>query len=46
MKAVVPPDERRWDDDKKAWWISDAYTDDVDILLFQYFDKSGVIESC
>lgn len=38
MKDLVPPDERKWENDKKAWWISDAWVDDVDILLKDYYE--------
>lgn len=38
MKEMVPIDERKWHGDKKAWWISDAWTDDVDILLREHFE--------
>ncbi len=41
MKSAVPEDERRWDKDKKQWWISDAYLDEVDQLLFHYFEVEG-----
>lgn len=41
LKATVPPDERKWDSKRKQWWISDAYLDEVDGLLFEYFEKSG-----
>jgi hypothetical protein len=38
MKEMVPRDEREWDKVKKAWWISDAWIDDVDILLRDHFE--------
>ena len=41
MKKIVPEDERRWDREKKKWWISDAYLDEVDQLLFHYFETQG-----
>ena len=41
MKRVVPREERRWDGKRKQWWISDLYLDEVDNLLFHYFEKSG-----
>ena len=41
MKREVPSDERKWDNDKKMWWISDAYLDEVDALLFNYFEDTG-----
>lgn len=41
MKKIVPEDERRWDREKKNWWISDAYLDEVDQLLFHYFETQG-----
>ena len=41
MKRAVPSDERKWDNKRKQWWISDAYLDEVDNLLFTYFEKTG-----
>ena len=41
MKEAVPPEERKWDRDKNMWWISDAYLDEVDQLLFHYFETEG-----
>lgn len=41
LKAAMPQDERRWDSVRKQWWISDAYLDEVDGLLFEYFGKYG-----
>jgi len=41
MKEVVPREERRWDNQRKQWWISDAYLDEVDNLLFSHFEKTG-----
>lgn len=41
MKKAVPSDERKWEKDKKMWWISDAYLDEVDQLLFHYFETEG-----
>lgn len=41
MKGAVPQEERKWDNDKKQWWISDAYLDEVDQLLFHYFEVEG-----
>lgn len=41
MKKIVPEDERRWDREKKKWWISDSYLDEVDQLLFHYFETQG-----
>lgn len=38
MKHVVPEDERKWDNMKKAWWISDAWLDEVDGLVFEHFE--------
>ena len=41
LKRDVPADERKWDSVRKQWWISDAYLDEVDALLFDYFEESG-----
>lgn len=41
MKRDVPAEERKWNNDKKMWWISDAYLDEVDQLLFHYFEAEG-----
>jgi len=41
MKQVVPREERRWDNNKKMWWISDLYLDEVDNLLFSHFEQTG-----
>ena len=41
MKRVVPPDEREWDNQRKRWWISDAWIDEVDNLIFTYFETSS-----
>lgn len=41
MKQVVPREERRWDNKKKMWWISDLYLDEVDNLLFSHFEQTG-----
>ncbi len=41
MKATVPHEDRKWDPEKKEWWISDAWLDEVDALLFQHFESSG-----
>lgn len=38
MKEIVPEDERKWDKGNKAWWISDAYLDEVDALIFEVFE--------
>ncbi len=40
LKNDVPYQERRWDG--KRWWISDAYLDEVDALLFKYFERTGI----
>ena len=42
MKKAVPGDERRWDPDREMWWISDGYLDEVEILLFHYFEDAGI----
>lgn len=39
MKATVPSGERRWDGDRRQWWISDCYLDEVDSLIFIHFEK-------
>jgi len=44
LKMEVPQDEREWDPDKKMWWISDAYLDEVDAILFRYFEDEGYRE--
>jgi len=41
MKEVVPADDRKWIDLRKQWWISDAWLDEVDDLLFKYFEAEG-----
>jgi len=41
MKLVVPGNERLWNKDKKMWWISDIYLDEVDNLLFSHFEMVG-----
>ena len=41
LKQTVPSDERKWNSVRKQWWISDAYLDEVDALLFQHFEESG-----
>lgn len=41
MKDVVPREERKWDKDKRMWWISDLYIDEVDNLLFSHFETAG-----
>lgn len=38
MKKVVPEDERKWDNLKKAWWVSDAWLDEVDSIVFEFFE--------
>lgn len=38
MKEVVPEDERKWDGLRKSWWVSDAYLDEVDALVFEFFE--------
>ena len=45
MKRKVPDTERRWDKVKEAWWISDAFIDDVNNMIFFYFNiDAKVIE--
>ncbi len=41
MKNTVPAAERKWDDLRKQWWISDAWLDEVDDLLFRHFEAEG-----
>jgi len=41
LKRSVPDGERKWDSDRKQWWISDAYLDEVDSLLFHHFEHTG-----
>ena len=41
LKRDVPANEREWNSARKQWWISDAYLDEVDVLLFRYFEQSG-----
>lgn len=41
LKKGIPTDERKWNSVRKQWWISDAYLDEVDVLLFRHFEKSG-----
>lgn len=41
MKSVVPSEERNWNNARKQWWVSDAYLDEVDSLLLEYFDNEG-----
>lgn len=41
MKSIIPETERKWIRDKKMWWISDAYLDEVEALLLQYFGDTG-----
>ena len=41
MKGVVPLEERKWEPGRKQWWISDAYIDEVDNLLFSHFETNG-----
>lgn len=41
LKSTVPQDERKWDSVRKQWWISDAYLDEVDGLLFEHFGQDG-----
>lgn len=38
MKRIVPSDERCWDPERKQWWISDSYLDEVDNLVFAHFE--------
>jgi len=38
MQSVVPSSERRWDMERKQWWVSDTYLDEVDNLLFIHFE--------
>ncbi len=41
MKRAVPQDSRKWDGVRKQWWVSDLYLDEVDNLIFHYFEKSA-----
>ncbi len=41
MKAVVPGESRKWDEGRRQWWISDAWLDEVDDLLFGHFEADG-----
>lgn len=41
MKDQVPRSDRKWDNDKKEWWISDAYLDEVDNLIFNHFEETA-----
>lgn len=38
MKSEVPDGERVWRKDQMAWWISDAYIQEVRSLVFEYFE--------
>lgn len=42
MKAEVPDEEREWRSDVGAWWISDAYIDEVDDLVFRHFEVDAI----
>jgi len=41
LKDQVPRGERKWDNEKKEWWISDAYLDEVDNLIFNHFEETA-----
>jgi len=45
MKDMVPDTERRWDKRERAWWISDAWLDEVDSLLRRYYDEYVMVRS-
>jgi len=38
MKTLVPEDDREWRHEKKAWWISEAWIDEVDSLLRDHYE--------
>jgi hypothetical protein len=42
MKRIVPREEREWDGLKKQWWVSDAYLDEVDNLIFYHFEVNAI----
>lgn len=37
LKAAVPHTQREWHEDKKLWWVSIEYEDELD-RLFKNFD--------
>lgn len=39
LKDLVPYSERRWDKQERAWWISDAWLDEVDVLLRSHYEN-------
>lgn len=41
LKLAVPNRHRRWSQEHRQWWISDAYLDEVDNLLFSHFEVYG-----
>lgn len=38
MKVAVPESDRKWLHEKKAWWISEAWVDEVDALLREHYE--------
>jgi len=37
MKELVPTSDREWRGAERAWWISEAWVDEVDALLREHF---------
>lgn len=43
MKDIVPDTERRWDRKERAWWISHAWLDEVDVLLREFYEDYRIV---
>ena len=39
MKDIVPDTERRWNKQKRAWWISHGWLDEVEVLLREHYPE-------
>jgi len=39
MKKLVPITDREWKHAKQAWWVSEAWIDEVDALLREHFPE-------
>lgn len=39
LKELVPPRNRRWDGERKAWWIDEEYLDEARELALEHFEE-------
>lgn len=39
LRAEIPIEEMEWRNDKKSWWISDAFAFEAEVIAREVFDE-------